>query len=163
MAAGPEQQESPFVVPDVVGEIIGFRAWYVVRLGKTTTRLYSLMSRTKWPTDDFFTASCLYGHEHPEGVPSESCTCGIYVARDRTHLVSLGYNAYDDESKRVVGEVAISGKIRVATNGYRAEKARIHKLLVPYEMWKMAKPLGDAYNVPVELDNILKTERRRRR
>lgn len=146
--------ERPDDLPLYTEERIGWRAWYVWKIGRTMVRLGSVTMSGIWPTDEWFYAKCPYNKEHKP--PVKGCSCGIYAALNRQHLVRLGYNDYSDESRRVVGEVGLAGDVDIWTQGYKAEKARIIKLYVPFEMWQLCDLLAMAYNVPVELSNTFK-------
>ena len=160
-----------FTIADEIGEYVGWRAWYVVKT-RSTVRVASLMTvapgASLWPTDRYLDAICpkCLGDDpdkwwhNPKDVPNETCSCGIYVARTREHLVGLRYNSYSDSDKapRVIGECAISGKVEVHEQGYRAQRARVAKLYVPHNRWRLAKVLSDTYNVPVGLMNLFTGE-----
>jgi len=142
-------------IPDVVGEVSGWRAWkrvgsiLVPRLMSVTATSFSVEhSDAIWPTNRWYRAQCPHGHTD---VPTEGCKCGIYAARDRDQLIALKYGNYTKESSRVIGEVAFAGKVIPGSQGFRAERARIKRLFVPYEDWRWADPLARAYNVPVEV------------
>jgi len=145
------------VVPDVVGELHGFRAFNVRGSKKPT--LISLNAQAEWPTDNWMIATCANRMVCPKSddkkVPGERCSCGIYSARDWNHLVSINYNRYSDESIRVVGKVGLAGKVIPASQGFRAEKARVIELWVPHISWRLVKPLQERYGVPVHLQNTL--------
>jgi hypothetical protein len=141
--------------PDIVGELIGWRAWKVIGPPEKP-RLYSAYGHADkktmlWPTDKWFEAICPKGHV--TDVPVEDCSCGIYAALTREHLVSLGYNSYSDEATTVIGKVGFAGKVIPGTQGYRAEKARVIEVYVPYERWKYVKSIERDYAVPVHLSN----------
>lgn len=138
-------------IPDIAGELVGFRAWLV----ETSPRvaLYSLGRQVEWPGDDWTRATC----ERCDDLPGERCSCGIYCARDAPHLYGLRY--YDhggDEQVTVVGELALAGKVIPGTQGFRAEKARVLHLWVPWTAWELVAPLRRRYGVAVELANTLK-------
>jgi len=144
-------------VPDFVGEVTGWRAWkrvgtiMVPRLMSVTATQFSVEHVDAiWPTNRWFVASCPHGHSSGD-VPVEGCKCGIYAARDRDQLIALGYGAYKREQHRVIGEVAFAGKVIPGSQGFKAQRARIKRLFVPYEDWRWAEPLAAAYNVPVEV------------
>lgn len=180
----PDYVPSPFDdvrIPDFVGEVSGWRAWQLVG-GKLHPRLMSVTATdfrvdhvdAIWPTNRWFTAKCPHGHgrkvdpltgQHVEvkhEIPVEGCKCGIYAARDRDHLIRLGYGVYGDNDAKVIGEVAFAGKVIPGEQGYRAEKARIKSLIVPYEMWQIVDPLAAAYKVPVEVGFLFSPAYRRR-
>lgn len=140
------------VVPDVVGEVIAFRSWYVQQ-EKDEAILVSLNDKTPWTPGQFLIARCTV--HNVEEIPVKTHTCGIYAAKDREHLVAMRYNRYDLNRDVVIGEVALSGKIIPGTQGWRAQKARPVKLFVPYEKWRLVDALERTYNIPVELSNTL--------
>ena len=148
-------------VPDVLGEIIAWRAWELVgteqtpRLASVTAlRIWKTVDGEPmaiWPTDRFFLARCPNGHV--EGVPVESCSCGLYAAKDMQQLIRLGYGAYgaDWQMNKIVGQVALSGKVIEGTQGWRAERGRVYRLWIPYEMDPaIGARLEAAYKVVVE-------------
>lgn len=141
-------------VPDIVGEVTAWRAWELVgtvklpRLMSVTANVAAYGPDAIWPTGRWFHAICKKGHAAGE-IPSEGCTCGLYAARDRDHLIGLGYGAYSNTVRKVIGEIAYAGKVIPGTQGFRGERARIKRLIVPYELVKFAVPLSEAYHVPV--------------
>lgn len=146
-------------MPDVLGEIIAWRAWQIVGT-EQTPRLASVTALTTWtradsgvdaiwPTRRYFLARCPRGHI--ENLPIESCSCGLYAAKTREHLMDLGYGAYGSMTDKVIGEVALSGKVIEGSQGWRAERGRVHRLWVPHEVGPVVvQRLADAYRVPVE-------------
>jgi hypothetical protein len=156
-------------IPDYLGEVSGWRAWKrvgtpaVPRLMSVTATSFSVEHVDAiWPTNRWYDAQCPHGHKGDE-IPSEGCKCGIYAARDRDQLVSLGYGVYGKQDARVIGEVAFSGKVIPGSQGFRAQRARVKRLFVPYEDWRYADPLGDAYGVPVEVAYLFANHSRGRR
>lgn len=147
----------PFRVPDALGEVTGWRAWRVVIDGDI--RLASVdVGRTLWHPGGFATARCVRGVVHD--APDVACTCGFYAVRTREYLVGLGihYRSATDHPV-VIGEVALSGKVILASRGFRAERARPLRLKVPHELWRLANRLDEAYGpngVRVELDNTVR-------
>lgn len=155
-------------IPDVVGEVTGWRAWQRVGtlmvprlMSVTATRFGVDHVEAIWPTNRWFLARCPHGHY--ANVPVEGCKCGIYAAKTREQLVDLRYGVYEKAASRVIGEVAFAGKVIPGTQGWRAEKARITRLYVPYEDWQWADPLARAYRVPVEVAFLFDPHSRGRR
>lgn len=148
--------DGELVVPDVVGEIIGYRAWSVVTLGNLL-RLSSATHGSHWPTSDWIYATCAGSIECKKArgddkrCPGEACTCGLYAAATLDQLKDLGYGNYGDDQDIVMGEVGLVGKVIPGSQGWRAQKARVVKLLVPYEKWRLGKALSITYGVPYEL------------
>jgi hypothetical protein len=147
-------------VPDIVGEILGWRAWRVdvLSLDGKDVRLRSVTTRTRWPIDDWLYASCGIRPHKAEKVPSKTCSCGIYAAKDRPHLTGMHYHVYSIDDTVVIGQVALAGKVIPGTQGWRAAKARPVKILVPYTRWRLAAGIKNSYGVEVELDNTLKEQ-----
>lgn len=138
--------------PDIVGEVVGLRAWVVEGLERAgPPRLVSLFHSTTWPRDTWMLAACDLCAD--EDIPNPRCSCGIHAARDRPHLRDLGY-AHTSRDVVAIGEVALAGKVIVGANGWRAEKARVARLWLPYQHWRVLRPLQNAYGVPVALTNV---------
>ena len=76
--------------PDLIGPLIGWRAWGIERID-TVVRLRSLVfGEALWPPQQYLLATC--PDEGPDHlVPNEDCTCGIYAASDRATLLEMGY------------------------------------------------------------------------
>lgn len=144
-------------IPDVLGEIVGWRAWQIIG-NRHVPRLRSVTwSSHFWPTDRWTFASChgedVCGASEDGKIPGECCSCGLYCAKSREQLVSLGYNTYGDHSKVVVGKVGLAGKVIPGSQGWRAEKARVVELYLPFEFRKFAAALERDYRTTVVLDN----------
>jgi hypothetical protein len=88
-------------------------------------------------------------------VPDPKCGCGLYAARTLQHLAGMPYHLYYEDEFVVLGEVALWGGVIPGTLGWRAQYGYPRRLLVPFEAWRLVKPLRDAYGVPVELSNTL--------
>lgn len=154
-------------VPDEIGEVIAWRAWELVGTPQTP-RLASVTALSSWsrkgegheaiwPTRRFFLARCT-GRQHLTGIPVDDCSCGLYAAKTMDQLIQLGYGAYGGRGNgvdalvdKVVGQVALSGKVIECDQGWRAERGRVYRLWTPYEMdAAVADRLAEAYRVPVE-------------
>jgi hypothetical protein len=141
---------------DVVGEVRAWRAW---KIGGTTEhpRLFSVVHDTYWPNREWNVADCPNRSRHAADavIPVETCSCGFYAAKDMAQLMQLGYakDAAYGEAPRVIGEVGQVGKIIPGSAGYRAQYARVVRLLLPYRNWSYAEALAREYRVPVGLAN----------
>lgn len=153
--------------PDVLGEVVAYRAWKVI--GKVQLPMLASVThaRTLWHPQRWTFATCggeakcrsSEGDTAGPGVPGEQCTCGMYAARDREHLVSMGYNQYqDDAHPTFIGEVGLAGKVIPGSHGWRAEKGRIRKLFVPFHLIEYVAPLERLYGVTVELTNTFDSD-----
>lgn len=144
----------------VPGHVVAWRAW-LISGWLERPRLRSLFSRVAWPTSDWLSSECERGDHRGHAAPNELCSCGIYAARSRSHLVALGYAGYlsNEAYPAVIGEVALAGVVIPAVKGFRAERARPLRLFVPHQTWELVRPLAAAYSVPVELANTLEEVR----
>lgn len=147
---------SDYVVPDVIGEVIAFRAWIASYDDELDLPVLLSLNGEEWPPHDWMVAECSRRCE-PEELPGVRCSCGIYAATDPKHLAKLRYNR---EKNAVVGEVALAGRIIPGTRGWRAARARIVRLWVPYDKWELANDLVQEYRVPVHLANTLRAIKR---
>jgi rhodanese-related sulfurtransferase len=156
--------DAGFTAPDVVGTVEGWRAWRVKleapRFG-TVPKLQSASYNYWWTPRVKARAECRkcrnpdpVAHDH---VPGTHCTCGFYSAKTLDHLRSMGYHAYDENGgyTSVVGQLANWGRVIEGSQGWRAEFAYPAVMFVPFEAWRLRKPLMRAYGVPVKLLNLL--------
>jgi len=154
-----------FAVPDAIEPVIGWRYW---RVDKKEKLLHSLSGAKgyEWRPKTRFEARCpvikrtgidgryrfISGMRvEMHDAPGERCRCGIYAARDLTHLrrqilTGLALN--------VVGEVALWGKLIPGSKGYRAQFAYPLRLFVIQRTaeWDQKDSVEalSAYGVPVE-------------
>lgn len=146
-------------LPVVPGEVAGWRAWIVACSGLREPRLRSLYFDVLWPTDDWLIAEEQYDRGYIE-------RHGVCAARDREHLASLhrymssAHPRYVEGGQEragiaAIGEVALAGLIVPGERGYRAERARVLSIYLPYAAWELVEPLRRAYRVPVGLANVL--------
>lgn len=114
-----------FVVPDRVGAIVSWKG--------LTWRGGMLWSPTRssfpWTPGVAAVAACAgRGRTAGHVAPAEGCSCGIYSGKTRMHQFRLGYVRDRDG---VLAELHLSGRVVVATNGFKAQYARIGRLIVP--------------------------------
>jgi hypothetical protein len=139
--------------PDVVGEVLAYRAWYVDLRWDREARLVSF-NGTVWPRAAWLAAEC--SHDGCD-TPGERCSCGVYAARDRAHLLHMGFSRRTyNESPIVIGEVGLVGKVIPGSQGWRAQKARPVRLELPHQHWRLMPSLRATYRVPVALSNTLR-------
>lgn len=162
--AGEKVEPTAGDAPDFFEPMIGWRAWKVdanYREGESLPLLHSVTyGDYAWEPGQPVEAVCPSGHKG--GPPCEgNCSCGLYAAKTYKHLMGMGYPSYDAATGKfcVVGEVSLWGKIVEGTQGWRAQVGYPRKLYVPFEAWRLAKPLHDAYGVPVKMQNFLKDRR----
>lgn len=166
---GLELQEAvtgDIVIPDFTDVMIGWRAWMVHERSGFAPLLLSMNAGGRgnrrvhgtWEPREPMEGICA---AHPDKtkhqVPTLNCSCGLYSAKSREHLLSMHYHKYDpDESPRVIGSVNLWGRIVEGTQGWRAEFGYPRELFVPFELWRLVEPLEETYGVPVKLNNTLK-------
>jgi hypothetical protein len=146
-------------VPDVIGEIVGWRAWKVRGDMRFPLLASVTHSGTVWHPSRWTYATCdeklVCRKANDVGshrIPGEHCTCGLYAARDREQLVQLGYGEGGTQRQPVfIGEVGFVGKVIPGSQGWRAEKGRIRRLIVPPDAFRWVEPLERLYRVPVEV------------
>lgn len=177
----------------VHGEILGWRAWNVVKIGRDKYRLGSLGTvaphyGTLWTPGKMMEALCdRCDASRAQGAPlaacsssldgrapGESCTCGFYAAATHDTFELMPYQRYGQnatyrtdgcnrdgqmvrrpKAARVIGRVAMAGKVIPGTQGWRAQLAWPVEIFVPYEHTALVDILHKTYNVPVRTDNWL--------
>jgi len=150
------------VVPDVIGEVTGWRVWRVLHPREPEKiRLQSLGAGGKthsiiWTPGKIMEAFC----SAPHTPPAERCSCGFYAARTREHLLSMHYHSgfdYDDPTAvMAVGTVKMQGKIIPGTQGWRAQRVRPERVMILPSRWRVVKPLRAMYpKVEFVLENWL--------
>lgn len=154
-------KDDEFRAPDVIGTVEGWRAWTVdinpPPFGNCP-KLHSATYAYFWAPRIKARAKCEAGCAD---VPGEDCTCGFYAAKTLDHLRQMGYSKYveNTETVTVVGELRMWGKVIEGTQGWRSEFAYPRRLFVPFEAWRLGKPLREGYGVPVSLLNLLDPEK----
>ena len=92
-------------------------------------------------------AQCGRENDHDDGVPDSSCSCGLYVTTDLDVV-----NDYLSPDAPVLGIVELGGRTIEATQGYRAQAARVAAILLIDEMFTLPhgtlKKLAERYQVP---------------
>jgi hypothetical protein len=155
--------EAGFQVPDVVGCVLGWRAWRVdmkVPDFETAPKMWSATFGYYWAPRRYAEAECdSCSADGGVGVPGEHHGCGFYSAKTLEHLMSMGYHEHGGVGQTVVvGMVANWGKVIEGTQGWRAQFSYPVRLWVPHAAWRLCKPLTRSYGVPCELRNTLRRE-----
>jgi hypothetical protein len=117
-------------IPDYISPIVAYRTWQWGAEG-----LQSL-NNLSWVPKQPMKANCprqRCGYNPKTGgwindSPAETCTCGIYAAKNHQHLVDTGYAG--ELHVCVHGEVNLWGKIWEHQLGYRAEYAYPRNLTI---------------------------------
>lgn len=156
------------VAPDLAEPIIAWRSWLVVET-PNGLRLHSTARAQVWPPGEPVTAVCRppsrlvpWPRRAPHASPAESCSCGVYAATKLAGALAaldpyarLGWNV----RHRIIGQVALWGRVIECASGWRAQHAyptrlvipsrRLHDVAVP-DVEDMARAL-EAYGVPIDI------------
>jgi hypothetical protein len=155
--------------PDYVEPVQGWRVWLVVR-DRGRLRLASVMYPTLWIPGREKTARCRRGDPSRQGPgpawshvsPAPRCGCGIYASKTVEHAASYfdGFGPGERQPVfRVIGRVALWGRVIEAEHGFRASHAYPSHLYVPATClsgapgatpFEIATGLA-AYGTPIEL------------
>lgn len=173
---GPEQDpatameamaESGAQVPDYADVMIGWRAWALSCEPEEGEEglLWSIThpENGPWLPREPMIAECNKARGPAQvyhDPPKPGCSCGIYAARNKGHLLGMRYHRYDEEARAmwcVIGTVSLWGGVIPGSQGWKASKAYPRELRLPYEAYRLAKPITEKYGVPVRLENILRT------
>jgi len=148
--------------PDYVEPTLGWRVWLVVE-HDDNLRLASVLYPTIWEVREHLTARCDLSpptsrrtHLSPHG----DCSCGLYAAASLADATSY-FDGRGQNSRRpvyrVIGRVALWGRVIEGERGWRASHAYPSRLYVPEQSDASSlSPLdvGVAlaeYGVPVEI------------
>lgn len=148
-------------VPDYAETRLGFRTFRIdrarnvllsVNAGQTVkkpTWIASVISlpEGEWPPGERMVGRCLQNREHVDGVPDPECRCGIHATTDLEVV-----NDYLTQRSPVVGIVELGGRTIPATQGYRAQAARVAAVLLVDEMLTLPhgalRKVAERYQVP---------------
>lgn len=154
--------------PDYAEAVEAWRLWLVVQRGDLL-RLRSVIYHAEWIPGEALVAECLHGRRlwkrpwrtqcRTHAAPNQPCRCGIYALEDPTGLRSYlsGYPVRDS-LRRVVGRVALWGRVAESKQGWRASRAYPLKLYVPAAPGACGRREADAvaaglteYGVPTQV------------
>ena len=124
------------IVPDYVEPVVGWRVWYAVD-GGLSTSLTSVVHRASWPRRTPLVASCrrlrtaLWPFNRSRhDAPAEGCSCGIYAGTVETLRIYLPEH-FGFRAVPVVGRVSLWGVVHEHELGWRASHAYPETLYVP--------------------------------
>jgi hypothetical protein len=130
--------------PLVPGPLYGLRTWRVVA-DEGGERLAATTNATVWPAGgEWLVASCARHNGH--SAPAHGCDCGVHAWHPRRSSArrALGVR------REVAGIVEADGAVELHEEGFRAERARPHALvLAPGRNGRMLARLAERYGVPV--------------
>jgi hypothetical protein len=131
-------------VPTVVGPLLGLRTWIAVG-ERGAERLRGPWSGARWPDGGaWLHATCDVRTDHE--APSPDCSCGVYglhpSRRSAWRTVAV--------RREIGGIVECSGAVEVHAEGFRAQRGRVHALVLhPRINPHLIRRLADAYGVAV--------------
>ena len=145
--------------PDYVEPVVGWRMWYAVEHGATTS-LSSVVQRTLWPCGAPLVAVCrgfrvrVWPFNRSHDAPAAGCNCGIHAANVATLRTYLPERFAWTDLVPVVGRVSLWGLVYEHERGWRAALAYPQCLFVPVAELgrsRAAQMLSDLrrYGVPV--------------
>jgi hypothetical protein len=115
--------------PDFAEPARGWRSWRVAET-RSGLRLCSVVYDEVWEPGAALAATCRSGAEHR--VPSEGCACGIHAARSVSAAAPYVLGRNDAGIvHRVIGLVALWGRVFEGLRGWRAAYAYPAQLWVP--------------------------------
>jgi len=133
-----------FEVPDRIGAVEGWRAWFLVSpRNDPGARLMSIIYPAFWEPGEETVARCrksaIYRHNPVDHeAPDEDCICGVYALFDqgrvrRKYGEDLGVRPASRFQLlyRVIGRVALWGKVVEGGDGARASRAYPLEFQVP--------------------------------
>jgi hypothetical protein len=128
--------------PLVPSPLYGLRTWTVAG-ERGAERLAGAQRTVTWPpAGDWLAATCPEQH----AAPAHGCACGIHAWHPRPRWARRVLAA----RREVPGVVEASGAIEVHEDGFRAERARPHALmLAPGRNPGLVRRLAATYRVPV--------------
>jgi hypothetical protein len=110
-------------VPLVPAAVYGLRAWAVT--GEPgDEELVGAYAAVPWPAGRWLEATCRRGQDH--AAPAPDCTCGIYALHPRPRAARRVLAVRG----RIGGIVEATGAVEVHEEGFRAERARPHALMI---------------------------------
>jgi hypothetical protein len=156
------------LAPDFIEPVVGWRAWLVSEV-EGRPLLDGVVFHRIWRPGTPLVAECLHfrarllrpwrRREPDHGAPGLVCKCGIYAAAEAGEALRYARPGWLPEPvrrpvlHRVIGRVALWGKVVECDQGWRASHAYPERLLVPARD-DSAERIADAlaaYGVPVEL------------
>lgn len=106
----------------------GWRVW-TVRKTREGIRLCSVLHDTVWTPSAPAVATCAEEHSHES--PALSCSCGFHAAHDPVDVLTYLHGRDDGRTLcRVLGEVALFGRIVETEGGWRGSHAYPARLYV---------------------------------
>src|SRR3954447_15470686 len=127
-------------VPLVPGAVYGLRAW-AVSGGPGEEELVGAYAAVPWPPGRWLEATCRNGQDH--AAPAQGCSCGIYALHPRPAAARRVLAVRG----RIGGIVEATGAVEVHEEGFRAQRARPHALMIGPRNPALVRRLAARYDV----------------
>jgi len=108
-------------IPDYVSPIVAYRTWQWDNLGLRS------LNEEQWFPGEPLAAACRVAQACHQP-PCLTCTCGVYAAKNFSHLQAIGYANYG-----IHGETYLWGTVVEHRLGYRAQFAYPKNLVLPLD------------------------------
>ena len=137
------------IAPDLVEPAYGWRVWRVA-VTRSGLRLWSVIYDEAWQPGAAYVASCRLGHAAHDA-PGVGCSCGVHATRSTLDAARYLLGRNDAPvMHRVVGLVALWGRVLAGPAGWRAGIAYPRQLWIPSGRHADEVAHGlDGYGVPL--------------
>lgn len=133
--------------------ITGWRAWKIVdfeRRGSISEkRLQALGTSPIWEPYQSNIATCTTDGTHE--APWPSCRCGFWAFKTREHVERSLFETYGGERGKVIGQIALWGRVLECTRGFRGEYAYPQTLQFVEVDKKTAADVAGRYGTPYSI------------
>ena len=133
--------------------ITGWRAWSIEKYARrgdvTEDRLRALGVAHTWEPYEARPSICITKGYHES--PWPDCMCGYWAFKDRDHVVDALYNNYGGEKGKVIGQIALWGRVLECEHGYRGEYGYPLTLQFIDVTDQVAQDVANRYGVPYSL------------
>ena len=134
----------------------GWRAWKIVdferRGGVSESRLQALGTSPIWEPYQPNVAMCTTQGTHE--APWPTCRCGFWAFHKRESVEQSLFRDYGGEKGKVLGQVALWGRVLECTMGYRGEYAYPQTLQFVEVDKKTAAAVAELYGVPYSIVKV---------
>lgn len=131
----------------------GWRAWSIVdfhrRGNSVEKRLQALGTKPIWEPYQPNVATCVTDGTHE--APWPTCRCGFWAFKDRKHVEQALFSNYGGEKGKVIGQIALWGRVLETTRGYRGEYAYPQTLQFVEVKDEIAAEVAALYGVPYSI------------
>lgn len=150
---GPAKVKKPLEFSMSTEVMTGWRAWRIVdfeRRGSVSEkRLQALGTYTVWEPYQAGVATCTTNGKHE--APWPKCYCGFWAFHTREDVEQSLFADYGGEKGKVIGQIALWGRVLECTRGFRGEYAYPQTLQFIEVDIKTAHDVAERYGVPYSI------------